>query len=175
MSPTSPNPLLYAVVRDPLSWFSCASELSVLLPELGAEITTAFAALNTDRSRTAARLMAVPRAFFLLAGYAVENYLKGLWLSRNAAKAVDPSVDPFIPAHKLTSIARQAGVSLTTAHEATLELLERSVTWYARYPVPKQPEAFQLFGSQSGEVERVLALLEHLRTLAAGYRPAVPT
>jgi hypothetical protein len=177
-----PHPLdalLRPVVRDPRSWFGCARELSELLPSLGEEMAGEVGALNRDHSHVPRRLMALGRAFQLLAGYAVENYLKGLWITRSggaaaseAALATEPFLPSGMPDHNLARLAREAGVALDPRQNRSLELLERSITWYARYPVPKQPEDFSLFGPGSNEIAPALALIAHLEGLAAAIHVA---
>jgi hypothetical protein len=163
--------MLRRVVAEPASWFGCATQLSVLLLKLGNEIEREFVASQADDSHSPNRLMSISRAFLLLAGFATENYLKGLWVARNSGKEkAVPDRDPFLPkelgTHRLTKLAKGAGVSLDASQQSTLELLERSVIWYARYPVPMNPDHFQLFGSQSGEVQRIRSLVAHLRKRA---------
>jgi hypothetical protein len=113
--------------------------------------------------------MAISRAFLLLAGFASENYLKGLWVARNSVRGrALTDRDPFIPKalghHVLLRLADEAGVPLNVPQRSTLELLERSVVWQARYPFPKNPDRFQLFGA--ADAKGVRSLVNHLKRQA---------
>ncbi len=122
---------LYPVVREHASWFVCARELSVLLPELGARATAAFCRYAADQSCYPTELMPLSRAFYLLAGYAAENFVKGCWLREHAKfpPAAAPDAEPFLPpglaVHSLAQLSNDAGIVLSAEEHETLTFLEQ--------------------------------------------------
>lgn len=77
-----------------------------------------------------------------LAGFALENLLKGLAIAADPGLvqpiATKPNelLDPRIKKHKLVALAGLAGVELSTEEEALLTKLTEFVFWAGRYPTP---------------------------------------
>jgi hypothetical protein len=167
-------------VRYMCAWFDCAAELSVSLDGLAAEIQARdLEYAKTGRMDDPRRLMGLSRGFYLLAGFATENYLKGLKVAARYPPGRDDSTDQseaFLPAefssHRLTELAAPLGLS--EEEREVLQVLERAVVWYARYPVPRRAEDFGFFGMPSKLVPAVLSLLGRLRDEATAVTPEMP-
>lgn len=79
--------------------------------------------------------------FFLLAGLAVENYLKARILENSIrAGRIPATLDDVIrivsKSHNLLNLAATAGVSVKEPYRTLLERLTEFVEWSSRYPVP---------------------------------------
>lgn len=79
--------------------------------------------------------------FFLLAGLAVENYMKARILENSIAVGIKPtSVDHVMrivsKSHNLLDLAGKAGVPVPEPRRTLLERLTEFVEWSSRYPVP---------------------------------------
>jgi hypothetical protein len=167
--------ILRPVVRDPRAWFACARELSGLLPELSTRLAAAFRRSTEDPSRADPDLMPLARAYFLLAGYTAENYIKGAWIGVDPKHVIGSAGDSsFLPAtldrHSACSLAAEAGILLSGSQQKTLRFLEDGVRWFARYPFPKQASAYSLFGVGATDVASVEDLLKTLRAAAFSGR-----
>lgn len=167
--------MLRPVVRDPRAWFACARELSGLLPELSARLAAAFRRSSAHPYRAEPDLMPLARAYFLLAGYAAENYIKGAWIGADPKHIVGSAGDSgFLPAtldrHSACTMAAEAGIILTDLQQKTLCFLEDGVRWSARYPFPKQASAYSLFGVGATYVTSVEDLLNALGAAASSGR-----
>ena len=89
----------------------------------------------------------VEAQYFMLAAYALEDYLKALWLlqteetRRNRALKTLPTE---IKTHRLDKLADKVGISLSVPEQDLLLRLERNSVWAARYPVPIGPDTKQM-------------------------------
>jgi hypothetical protein len=167
-------------VRYMRAWFDCAAELSVPLDGLAAEIQARNRAYaETGKMDDPRRLMGLSRGFFLLAGFATENYLKGLKVAARYHPGRDDSTDDseeFFPkeffGHRLMELA--APLKLSKKEKDVLRVLEQAVVWYARYPVPTKATQFGFFGMPSKSIPTVLSLLGRLRDEATAVTPETP-
>jgi hypothetical protein len=85
--------------------------------------------------------------FFLLAGLAVENYIKAQLLEEAIAAGRTPTNVAELfknnglfrvkPQHNLLALAKGTTLVLSSGDERLLERLSQFVLWGARYPIPK--------------------------------------
>jgi hypothetical protein len=110
---------------------------------------------------------------FLIYGYAIENFLKGLIVLNDASTIKDETVG--IPAiHALTGLAATAGVPLSFREEDNLERLTVITTWSGRYPVAKNVEKWQgLPLDRAAIFHDPLRTIEQLRTFSERIRQAL--
>lgn len=74
----------------------------------------------------------------MLIGFAIENYLKGLWIEQNNI-FTDDLIDKLpeqIKTHNLVSLAKSLNLELEDHEINALEFFTESVLWQGRYPIP---------------------------------------
>jgi hypothetical protein len=146
------------------------------------EAIEGFAATRGDRSpEQAAKYAALADhfgAFFVLAGFAVENYLKARLLAnriatagpfRDGKEAMDLVMDLQTPrrarrrSHDLLALAGAAKV-LTPKDQSLLERLTAHVLWAGRYPVPLDTsDALFERTTRDRDLGEIKALVEDLK------------
>jgi hypothetical protein len=99
---------------------------------------------SADEKRLFSALADHYGAFFVIAGYAVENALKArivaLHIHGGGTLPDGKAVLKIVPTtHNFIALAKRAGVSLTPNEEALLRRLTSYVIWAGRYPIPKEP------------------------------------
>jgi hypothetical protein len=161
----------------PVAWFDVARDLQVALEELGREYERSEAAWEGSRaagdvgkSPAASRYWGIARAFFLIAGYAAENLIKGLWIAYHQREGRDPEPEAVLPkrldGHQLARMAREAQLGLHELDIRQLDRLESAIVWRAKYPVSKDPQQSLGFGILHGEAAAVTSLLDRLEEMA---------
>lgn len=152
-------PVKYEDAANPEAWRAIGRRLMMSAEFLWEPLNEAiegFVATGGDRSpEQAARYAALADhfgAFFVLAGFAVENYLKARLLANRIAstgpfqdgdgkEGMDFVMDRHTPrkarrrSHDLVGLAAAANV-LTPKNQPLLERLTAHVLWAGRYPVP---------------------------------------
>jgi len=84
---------------------------------------------------------------FVLYGSALENALKGLLVSKDRRLIGSDRLSTKLKSHKLTELARDAGISLSASEEKILKWVTEVVIWKGRYPVPADIRNSQFFHS----------------------------
>lgn len=79
------------------------------------------------------------RSYYLLAGYALENCLKGLIVAQVPGRIRGDKLSEDVKGHDLCKLAETGGVSLSPDERELLELISRHIVW-GKYPVPTQLE-----------------------------------
>jgi hypothetical protein len=83
----------------------------------------------------------------MLAGYAIENLLKGLLVAVQPERWVFEHRDKLLSwpsgGHDLVQLAKEASVSLTEKEEQLLDRIEVYVLWAGRYPVALNAQAMR--------------------------------
>ena len=135
MQPTPPDPRSPGEVWDeqhrllidePVSWMLKAESL-----------IDAFEVLLADDERRATETLRprrVQSVAYMLAGFAIENLLKGKLVA--ADKHRGESGEFKLKTHDLRQLALDAGNTLTAAEDRLLERIQEFTVWTARYPVP---------------------------------------
>ena len=114
-------------LNDPLMWQLKADSLAA-----------AFDVLIEDdirRKLESARARRIPSVEYMLAGFALENLLKGQLIARH--KHRDETGAFKLKTHDLRQLARDAGYEMSEPENRLLEKIQEFATWTARYPVPK--------------------------------------
>lgn len=91
------------------------------------------------------KYLVVGPVILMLAGLALENLAKGLWVRKN--KPLPPGRLPteLTKSHRVTiDLLKAVGVQLTPEESTLVKMLQTSVTWAGRYPVPRRPEEMEL-------------------------------
>lgn len=124
---------------DPHAWWVNATQCH------GAAQLVAYA-LDPMHAFALAQSGALPEAStFAGNGRALVDFLRGLSLEL-AYKALSVARRNSVePVHKLTQLAVDLSLSLTTDQRTQLTYYEAAVVWMGRYPVTKKPEEFIRF------------------------------
>lgn len=90
--------------------------------------------------------MSIRQVAFMLAGFAIENVLKGIRVQQyNGEKQVsdgDPRIKSLTGTHNLSKLATDAGLTVSSEEKKLLVKLTDRILWSGRYPRPKRPEDF---------------------------------
>ena len=78
---------------------------------------------------------------YMLAGFAIENLLKGQLVARNEHR--DSNGKFRLVTHDLRQLAFDAGYTLNEDENRLLERIQEFTVWTARYPVPLDSEAMR--------------------------------
>jgi hypothetical protein len=158
---------------DPWKWRSVALSLLFAADALWNRVRRALTELDkvgrsklSDTSDIGLRLRG---PFFLLAGLAVENFLKAIIVKRLLAggKPVTEAdvLVIFRGKHDLTVLSQRADVKLTPAERELLERLSTFVNWAGRYPVPiKKVNAQKSRVTRSDDFGRVSLFMGRLES-----------
>jgi hypothetical protein len=168
---------LRPLVRMPGAWIGCALDFTYTLPLLFGEREKAEAVWASGEILDGRSVLAHVRAYTLLAGYAAENFVKGLWVAHalKTGRSLDDGskTPPLLPRrldhHDLLNLSEEAELPLSSKDQEVLGRLQRAIVWWAKYPVPKKARDFDLFGTGSGEAAEIRELLRHLERLARAY------
>ncbi len=83
---------------------------------------------------------------FMLAGFAIENVLKGIRVQQLNAETQaterDNRIKSITSTHNLSKLATDAGLTVSSEEAKLLVKLTDRVLWSGRYPRPKRPEDF---------------------------------
>jgi hypothetical protein len=107
----------------------------------------------------------------LLAGLAIENLVKGLFVQRGHVKTTSSQLAGEVGGHPIRWRLGRMEISLTPSEERLLDRLEAAM-WQGRYPVPT--EATKLDGvlvTTARDVEEVSRLYERLDALLSEKKP----
>lgn len=129
--------------------------------------------------------------YFMLMGFAAENYLKGLLVAANPKlirqKAFKGKSDLVraLGGHDLLRVAGKAGIEMDADETMLLYRLTDNIEWFGRYPYALAGDdqvAFQTFPDgrsqdvrlKEADIEPVQRLLRRLQDLSQGVSPAKP-
>ena len=105
--------------------------------------------------------MSMATIAFMLAGFAIENVLKGIRVQQiNIESPVlegDIRVKSITSTHNLARLASDAGITLTAEENKLFDKLTDLIIWSGRYPRPKRPEDFMKEDPESGGLAMALS------------------
>ena len=139
MQPTPPDPRSPKDVWDdqhksltdePLAWQLKADSLIDSF-----EILIAADTVKMENNLSGRRFLGVA---YMLAGFAIENLLKGQLVARKAHRS-DGGIFK-LKTHDLRQLATDAGQKMSTEQARLLERIQEFTVWTARYPVPMNSE-----------------------------------
>jgi hypothetical protein len=119
----------------PLWWFNKSSDLR-------ASAGTLWLGMTSEQSENTVRTLNLGDGFSIAAAtWPVYEMLCGMSLELIfKAVAVVKGSDPTA-IHKLTNLAKEAGLTYSKDVEGILDIWTESIVWNGRYPVPKKEEA----------------------------------
>lgn len=80
--------------------------------------------------------------YLLLAGFALENVLKGFCLLKHPDLIDREKFDRRLKTHNLPWIAEKLHLELAEAESQLLDRLRQAIIWGGRYPIPLDPEEY---------------------------------
>jgi len=80
--------------------------------------------------------------YLLLAGFAMENVLKGFCILRHPDLIEGANFDRRLITHNLPRIAEKLHLVLSEQESHLLHRLHRAIIWEGRYPIPLEPEEY---------------------------------
>lgn len=158
---------------SPSNWIDLSDELRLAAEALWAQNGDQFSLTSTDVlpgdgsiSSIIQRHGLVSRPYMLLAGFSVETALKGLLVALDPSLVADGKLSRRLARHKLTMLADDvADLHLKGNERRLLEILERAIPYWGRYPIPKDwkdLDEFPPIGMSEGGRETFLALQRKL-------------
>lgn len=166
---------------QPLFWHRSAHDLMASADFLWTEVAAGYAEMSTAHARhehpSASAFERGRHSFsaLLLSGYGTENLLKAIRLQQRLRTGPLPIVagklDKYFKTHKLPKLATDTGFSKKPEDDALLRLLEKTILWAGKYPVPLTAESGEVFRvSASYDRPRVREFFDRLD----GYYAALP-
>jgi hypothetical protein len=137
-------------VTDPILWRHQAGELAHAAQVLYERATQATNTLtrewpasdSLEANRLLADMSMIPVAY-MLAGFAIENAIKGVLIERlGPVDPFDPRVKNITSQHNMVSLAKDKFPELIEPNIGLLEKLYEFVLWLGRYPRPKTPNNY---------------------------------
>lgn len=116
-----------------IAWLSSAVSLVRATDVMWREVEKDFDALRRDAEPES--YASVSGQFLLLAGLAVENYLKGICVKRHGAYSENGKF--LFGHHKFEKLATATGMRFSGDESEFIERLEHFVLFAGRYPAPK--------------------------------------
>jgi hypothetical protein len=135
------------VNKNSIPWYIKADELMYagkILRNISIEANSKINTVNQGvfKSNTITEKILNDHSIFgqatMLIGFALENYLKGLWIEQNDIK-INDSIDRLpkqMKTHDLASLANELNIELEKDEIEVLNFFTESVKWFGRYPIP---------------------------------------
>jgi hypothetical protein len=120
-----------------IAWQSSASSLERAADIIWKEVKKDQEAMRKDEEPESDT--SVSCQFMLLAGLAIENYLKAICIKRHGAYSLKG--DFQFGHHDFVKLATQSGLAFNSADGEFIERLEHFVIFAGRYPAPKNSDA----------------------------------
>lgn len=100
--------------------------------------------VHDESSHLPQKQFATPRAYALLAGFALENSLKAQLILEDPRLITSASLDNTLKSHRLSDLMRRVRSLTFTSNEFTIAtILESAIPYWGRYPVPLNHKALQ--------------------------------
>jgi hypothetical protein len=128
---------MFVMKAAPSEWASYAGEIRETMDLLWAKQDGSLIVSYSGISGKAKKKSAISRTWFLLAGFCLENLLKGLLIAENPRFIKDGKLDNRLKTHKLTHLARMIkSFTFNENEEELFVILEKCIPSWGRYPIP---------------------------------------
>lgn len=135
------------IATDPSAWLEYAHGMKMAAKPI---LQSFLEILDVPQTLPGIRLkkLAYINAYMLLTGFAFENLLKAIAVSRglitldNKKLNFDSRLSSKKSGHSLTGLARDLQLQLTSEEHRYFERLEEFIYWAGRYPVPKKSDIY---------------------------------
>lgn len=89
------------------------------------------------RRQTTSRYYSISRPYVLLAGFALENLLKGMLVSRDPDHITSGQLSDDLRSHHILSLINELGdIELDDNERRFCEMAESAIPYWGRYPIP---------------------------------------
>jgi hypothetical protein len=127
----------FTLCSSPDNWCSCASELKNAFDILWVHEPEGLITSIGSNKYFYSNKSSLSRACFLLAGYAIENLLKGLLITEHPEYVSQGKLSKGLSHHNLSTLANKITcIKFNSNEQSLLSLLGLYLTNLARYPVP---------------------------------------
>lgn len=130
--------------HDPSVWLGQAQSLKLAAQLHWDEMTKVWASDSMPKSSRDDLLLAYMNAYMLLTGFAFENLIKGVIISR-ASGDHEKSYQEYwkrVNGHNLTNLIALTGITLDTPETELLQRLQTFTFWAGRYFLPSTSNDF---------------------------------
>lgn len=129
----------YIEKSHPSEWFLIADELQHSAIALFDTRNNSIMEQRNSVGETLFQKPTISRAYFLLAGFSLENLIKGLLITENSSLIKDGKIDKSISSgHNILNLAKKLNcITLTPIEIELLEILSEALPYWSRYPIPK--------------------------------------
>jgi hypothetical protein len=131
-------------ITDAERWLSRARGLVMAAEEVEPSVRRFWrgfqATKNTARQLQLATGPSTHMAYFMLMGFAAENYLKGLLVAKDSKQIRQEAIKgkrhlvKALGGHDLVEVARKADLEISDSEEELLFRLTTNIEWFGRYP-----------------------------------------
>jgi hypothetical protein len=125
--------------HDPYRWLKQAKELDRAAMLIWEAIRKDFELMSLAPIGTTLSEAEIPNAglgdvFWLNAGFALENLLKGLIVQNNPSSVINGIITKNLKTHNLIALAKRVPLDLEIRDAFFLDIGTRCITWAGRYP-----------------------------------------
>lgn len=129
----------FVFAASPPEWAGYADELKAAADLLWCQQGDSLV-VSSDGHTKISRRPLISRAYILLAGFALENLLRGLIVAHDPIHVRGGKLSKQLRSHRLSGLAVQARLQLTRAEAHFCDLAEEALVYWARYPIPLRAE-----------------------------------
>jgi len=128
---------LFVMNAAPDQWASYAGEIKSTMDLLwnneGDAIILSYSDLGTSQKKSS-----ISRTWLLLAGFAMENLIKGIVIAEHPEYISNGKLSRKVSTHKLTNLSEMIeSISFEDDEKKLLRILETCIPSWGRYPIPK--------------------------------------
>lgn len=152
-----------SLANTPVAWIITAKKLKASYNVLAEYTNKMFESIRNAQSLEESLDETLP-ASLMLAGYAMENYLKGIIIQTNPGCALNEKGKFTLKSHILIELASQANLQLNNDEQELLEIIHHFVIVGGRYPIPLKKTDMQLVHFNNGNIGPIgLQYYDHVR------------
>lgn len=135
----------------PIIWYMTAEELRFSYSVLADCANKMFEITFKPKTPEEAFQKTLPSSL-MIAGYAMENYFKGMIVKRSPNGAFDKNGKFALKDHNLINLAASAGFQLNDDEKELFEILNHFILSGGRYPIPLKAEDIQPVYFRNGSI-----------------------
>lgn len=125
----------FSMSAAPPAWADYADELKSAADILWREHYNRLVVCSDPASQVLSK-SAISRSYILLAGFALENVLKGIIVASDPSHVAHGRLSRTLQSHKVMTLAEMAGEPLSGDERRFCILAEEAIPYWARYPIP---------------------------------------
>ena len=154
-------------VRDamPDAWLSYAEELeeaAEVIWNCVGDVMTVKNETNIEGNMEIEKFSVHARSYILLAGFALENALKAIIITRNPNLISSGQLHNSLKIHNLLNLAKTINdLKLTDKEEWVMRVCQGAIPYWGRYPVPLSFDGLKPTGAATGEFRQTFRQLHY--------------